>query len=127
MLGQITEWFYGDLAGLQPDPEGPGFRKILIKPQPVEGVTWARATHESPRGLIHCAWKIDSGKFTLEITIPTGSTATVYIPTKNPSTVREGPNFAPHSKGVRPLNGAASGAEAIYTIASGAYIFTAEY
>ncbi|MDR1011669.1 MAG: family 78 glycoside hydrolase catalytic domain, partial [Opitutaceae bacterium] len=32
MLGQITEWFYGDLAGLQPDPEGPGFRKILIKP-----------------------------------------------------------------------------------------------
>jgi hypothetical protein len=127
MLGQITEWFYADLAGLQPDPTGPGFRKIIIKPQPVADVTWARTTYESPRGPIACSWKIESGQFTLEITIPTGSTATVHIPTKNPSTVREGENFAPRSKGIRALTGGASGTEAIYTVDSGHYVFTAEY
>lgn len=127
MLGQITEWFYHDLAGLQPDPEGPGFRKIIIKPQPVGGITWARASYESPRGPVRCAWKIEGGTFTLNITIPAGSTATVYLPTKNPATVREGSVFAPRAKGVRALLGGASGAEAIYTVESGDYTFTAEY
>ena len=34
MLGQIQEWFYHDLAGIGVDPTGPGFKKILIRPQP---------------------------------------------------------------------------------------------
>lgn len=32
MLGQIMEWFYGDLAGLAPDPTAPGFKNILVRP-----------------------------------------------------------------------------------------------
>ena len=40
MLGQITEWFYHDLAGIQCDPAGPGFRKIIIKPAFVGDLTW---------------------------------------------------------------------------------------
>ena len=32
MLGQINEWFYHDLAGIQPDPAGPGFKRIIINP-----------------------------------------------------------------------------------------------
>ena len=34
MLGQIIEWFYGDLAGLAPDPAFPGFKRVRIRPQP---------------------------------------------------------------------------------------------
>ena len=131
-LGQITEWLYGELAGLQPDPDGPGFRKIIINPQPTGGVTWARASHESPRGPISCAWKIDAaaGTFTLEITIPAGSTATVHMPAKNPATVREGAVPAALAKGVRPQPqpaGGDSGGRVIYTVESGQYVFTAEY
>jgi glycogen debranching enzyme len=32
MLGQINEWFFHDLAGIQSDPETPGFQHIIIKP-----------------------------------------------------------------------------------------------
>ena len=49
MLGQIIEWLYGDLAGIAPDPAFPGFKRVRIRPQPVPGITWARAAHESPR------------------------------------------------------------------------------
>jgi hypothetical protein len=52
MLGQITEWFYKDLAGIAPDPDGPGFKKILIQPTPVGDLKWVDAIYESMHGPI---------------------------------------------------------------------------
>ena len=122
-----AEWFCRDLAGLQLDPDGPGFQKIIIKPRIVGDVTWARATHESPRGLVASAWRIDDGKLTLDITIPVGATATVFMPTKNPSTVTESGVFAGQAKGVRALRGGAAGDEAVFEVESGHYVFSAEF
>ncbi len=50
MLGQIQEWFYHDLAGIGCDPAGPGFKKIIVHPQPVGDLKWVRASYESIRG-----------------------------------------------------------------------------
>ena len=74
MLGQITEWFYQNLAGIQDDPAGPGFRKILVGPQPVGDLTWAEASYDSVRGPIASRWERAGGGFTLEVTIPADST-----------------------------------------------------
>jgi alpha-L-rhamnosidase len=30
--GSVGQWFYKAVAGIRPDPEGPGFKKIIIKP-----------------------------------------------------------------------------------------------
>jgi hypothetical protein len=78
MLGQIQEWFYHDLAGIRSD--GDGFKHITIAPQPVGDVTWAKASYHSIRGKIVSDWKRDSGKFTLKISIPANTTATVFAP-----------------------------------------------
>jgi len=123
----LTEWLYRDLAGLQPDPAGPGFKKIIICPRIVGDITYARATHNSPRGLVISNWRLRDGKLTLEITIPAGATATVHVPTKNPSTVREGGLPAAQSKGVHALRGATSATEAVYEVESGQYVFSAEH
>ena len=32
MFGSVSEWFYRWLAGIQPDPENPGFRKFTVSP-----------------------------------------------------------------------------------------------
>ena len=45
MLGQIMEWFYAGLAGIAPDPAGPGFKRILLRPQPVGDVTWVKCSY----------------------------------------------------------------------------------
>ncbi|WP_415909556.1 family 78 glycoside hydrolase catalytic domain [Oleiharenicola sp. Vm1] len=80
MLGQITEWFYHDLAGIQPDPAGPGFQKIVIRPAIVGDLTWVKASYQSPRGPIAVAWKRDGRAVTLDVTVPVNATATVHVP-----------------------------------------------
>jgi len=80
MFGQAMEWFYHDLAGIQPDPGGPGFAKIIIRPQPVREVEWVEARYESIRGLIRSRWEWRSDRMKLEVTIPTNTTATVWLP-----------------------------------------------
>jgi hypothetical protein len=114
MLGQIQEWFYHDLAGIQNAPGSAGFKKIVINPQPVGDVTWVKASYNSIRGKIASDWKRDGGKFTLKISIPANTTATVYVPAKSAAAVAntEGATF------LRMENG-----RAMFAIGSGDYIF----
>ena len=78
MLGQIEEWFYHDLAGIRSG--GEGFKQIIIAPQPVGDVTWARANYNSIRGSIASHWERHGEKFTLKISIPANTTAMVFVP-----------------------------------------------
>ena len=43
MLGHILEWFYRDLAGIQPDPNAIAFDRVIIKPAPVGDITWVKS------------------------------------------------------------------------------------
>lgn len=98
MLGQINEWFFHDLAGIRPDLEKPGFEHIVIKPAPVGDLTWAGADYDSVRGLISSWWKRDGGRFTLDVSIPPGCTATVELPCRDPKKVTEEGNPHPVSR-----------------------------
>ena len=80
MLGHITEWFYHDLAGIQLDPAAPGYQKIIIKPAFVGGITWAKASYNSVRGVIVSDWTLTNNSATLKVTIPVGSTGLVCLP-----------------------------------------------
>ncbi len=89
MLGQIIEWFYHDLAGIQGDPAAPGFRKIVIKPEPVGDLRWVKASYDSIRGRIVCEWRKDKRTFTLLLAIPPNTTATVFLPAESAARVTE--------------------------------------
>jgi alpha-L-rhamnosidase len=84
-LGHITEWFYHDLAGIQPDERAPGFKHIVIKPQPTGELTWVEARYESIHGPIAVRWDRKDGKFVLKLTIPANTTATVFMPSHDRS------------------------------------------
>ena len=77
MHGSIDDWFFGDVAGIE--PVAPGYKHTLIAPHPGP-LTSARAEHESPYGRIATAWRIRGGTFTLDVTIPPNTTATVRVP-----------------------------------------------
>ncbi len=83
MLGQIQEWFYHDLTGIQNANGSAGFKHIVIAPQPVGNVTWVKASYHSIRGKIVSDWKRDGEKFTLNATIPPNTTAMIFIPAKS--------------------------------------------
>jgi len=80
MYGDICAWFYKALAGINPDPAGPGFKRFIIRPNVVGDLTFASATYDSPRGRISSSWKLENGVLTLEVTVPPNATATIYVP-----------------------------------------------
>lgn len=73
-------WFYQGLAGIQADPQAPGFKNVIIKPEPVGDVSWVKAHHDSPYGRIVSNWKREGGSMMMEVTVPPNTTATVYVP-----------------------------------------------
>jgi hypothetical protein len=125
MLGQILEWFYHDLAGIGGDPAGPGYKKILIRPQPVGDVTWAKASYNSACGRIAVHWKRANGTLTLQATIPPNTTATVFVPAKPESQVTESGVAAERSAGVRFLR--RENDRMIYAVSSGIYEFCSSF
>lgn len=80
MLGHLMEWFYSGLAGIQQDKNSVAYKNIVIKPQPVGDITFAKATYQSVYGEVVSDWKIENGNFILLVTIPANTTATVYLP-----------------------------------------------
>lgn len=119
MLGQINEWFYKHLAGIGPDPGGAGFKKIMIRPQPVGDLAWA--SYDSIHGTIVSSWKCDGQKFMLNIRIPANTTATVFLPAKPADEVIENGNPAKQSEGVTFLRQEKE--HAIFAVESGEYQF----
>ena len=125
MLGQIMEWFYGDLAGIAPDADGPGFKRIIVRPQPVGDVTWAKASYDSVRGKIESSWKRAGKKFSLNVTVPANATATVYLPAKSAELVKENGRMASGQAGVKFLR--SEGDRVLFEVGSGKYEFASEW
>jgi alpha-L-rhamnosidase len=123
MLGHINEWFYKDLAGIDGDPTGPGFKRIIIKAQPVGDLTWAKASYDSVRGKISSEWRRESGQFQLKCSIPANTTATVFVPAKSANAIAENGKPADQAAGVKFLRQEAN--HAVYSVASGDYHFAA--
>jgi alpha-L-rhamnosidase len=81
-FGSVVEWLYRVMAGIDTDPSAPGFEKIVIHPQPDARIGHARAEYDSVRGKIVSEWSLAAnGAFSLTVTIPANTTATVVLPT----------------------------------------------
>ena len=79
MFGEIGGWFFKGLGGIKPDPEAPGFKHILLRPNFV-GVDAFEASHDAPCGRIVSAWTRRGNTVTYCVRIPANSTATLYLP-----------------------------------------------
>ncbi len=78
----IGTWFYQALAGIKPDETAPGYGKVRIEPQPVDGISWVKASKDTPYGLLSVSWNKSDDSFILDIEIPVGCKAEVKMPFK---------------------------------------------
>ena len=121
LLGDLIVWFYEYLAGIQNEPGSTGFERIVMRPYPVSGLDYVKASHHSIHGLIKSNWQKKNGVFLWEIEIPANSTATVYIPATDKSQVTESGQTASSAKGVKFVK--MEGEYAVYKVGSGNYSF----
>lgn len=77
-LGAVARWMYTTIAGIE--QTAPGWRRIRFQPRPGGDLTWARASHMSPYGLVAIEWSVDGDEFSVRTTVPTGTTAELIMP-----------------------------------------------
>ena len=102
MFGGGLVWLYRQLAGMQADPQNPGYRHIIFRPQPVADMEYVNYLNRTPLGEAGIAWRKGTGRFSAEITVPVGSTATVYLPAGSRKAVRESGRKPKRCVGSRP-------------------------
>ena len=78
--GAIGEWLYNHVAGLNTDPQNPGYKHSVLSPHPGGGLTSAKAEFLSLYGLVKSAWEIKGDDFIYEVVIPANTTAKVDLP-----------------------------------------------
>ncbi|WP_216852781.1 glycoside hydrolase family 78 protein [Phytoactinopolyspora halotolerans] len=110
-LGAVADWLHRTVAGLAPG--APGYRRVVVRPQPGGTVTHAGATHETPYGRARVAWRAEGDELTVDVAVPPNCTASVYLPgTDDPAEVGSGehrfrttyprPEYPPKPRIVRP-------------------------
>ena len=82
MFGGGLVWFYRNLAGMKYDEAAPGYRHIIFKPQPVPQVNATTYMLQTSYGEAGVNWKLNDTNFEMNVTIPVGCTATVFVPTQ---------------------------------------------
>ena len=121
MFGGGLIWFYQNLAGMRIDLQFPGYRHIVFKPQPVDQMDFVTYKSNTPYGEAGISWRHEQSKLYMEITVPVGCTAEVYIPGDDPDQVMENGHKVADSEGV--AFDRMDGEYAVFNIVSGKYCF----
>ncbi len=90
MFGDFVAWAYQYIGGIQlserhgscaaiPDVTAPALKEVVIAPQFIEALTWAKAEVDGPNGVIAVSWRRDGDKVSLEVTVPPNTTAIVRL------------------------------------------------
>ena len=79
MFGAIGAWLYKGIGGIYPDPNAPGFKNVLLKPNFVTGLDTFTAKHTGPFGEIVSTWKRDGSNVIYTVVIPPNSTGTLQL------------------------------------------------
>ncbi len=88
--GAIGDWLYRCVAGIDTDEQSAGYKRIFIRPQPGDALTWAEGRLETMYGEVRSYWKkADDGKMALEVTIPANTTAEIVLPNAQVESVTE--------------------------------------
>jgi alpha-L-rhamnosidase len=79
--GAIGAWLYNTVAGIEADPAQPGYKHIVLRPQPGGELTHACGKLKTLYGEIISQWKIYDNRFEWTVVVPPNTTASAHLPT----------------------------------------------
>jgi len=80
MFGGGLSWFSRILAGVDTDPAEPGFKHIIVRPIPAKELHEVSYRTDTPYGEVVSKVTHDGTTVHMEVTVPAGAHATVYVP-----------------------------------------------
>lgn len=80
MFGGALTWYSRVLAGVDTDPDAPGFKHVIIRPIPSPQLNDVHYSTDTPYGHLSSHVSHDGKTVQVEVTVPAGSSATVYVP-----------------------------------------------
>lgn len=78
--GSIGDWLYRVVAGLNADPDNPGYKHIIIRPRPDARLTYAKASYDSLYGTIVTEWSMETDGMHMHVCVPANTTASITLP-----------------------------------------------
>ena len=122
MLGHLMDWFYAGLGGISQTEKSVAYKEIVIKPEMVGDLTWAKASYQSSYGEIRSEWEKSGTSVQMNVTIPANTTALIYIPFSSGSVIKESGKDISGMKGFQ-IIGEENGRK-ILKVGSGTFQFT---
>jgi alpha-L-rhamnosidase len=122
--GAVGAWMYAVIGGIDLDPEQPGYKHIIMRPQPGGGLTYAKTGLHSMYGFIRSEWTLQNDTFDWQITVPANTTATVYVPARDLSYVAENGHSIEKAQGITFLR--TEDGFSVFNVEAGSYSFSTQ-
>ncbi len=116
-FGAVYAWMVDHIGGIL--RSAPGYKQILIAPQPDGKLRFATVSYRCVHGEISTHWEETNGRYLLDVTIPANTTALVAMPGKG--MITESGHPIAEAEGVKFLR--QEGDTALLSIGSGSYEF----
>jgi alpha-L-rhamnosidase len=79
--GAVGKWLYSSVAGIDIDPNKPGYKNIIVNPHITKKLKFAKAEYHSIYGMISSGWRNENDSVEIDIQVPPNTTADVFMPT----------------------------------------------
>lgn len=99
-----------------------GFARLVLRPHPGGELSWASGSYRCVRGPVSAGWRRSGDTFTYRAEVPPNVTASVRIPSDDPSQVRDRSGRPPTDIAAFP--GAGGLQEAVFEVGSGTHQFS---
>lgn len=86
--GSIGAWLYNTVAGIEIDPKQPGYKHLILRPQPGGGLTCARGALQTLYGELLSEWAQEGDRFEWTVLVPPNTTATAHLPLREGAAVQ---------------------------------------
>lgn len=80
--GSVVAWMFRGMAGISYDENLPGFKHIILKPQPSSMLPQVQATYESIYGTIVSNMHYEEDTWHYMASVPANTTATIVLPAR---------------------------------------------
>lgn len=76
-LGSAANWTHTTILGIS--PLEPGYRRILLEPQPTNRLTWAEGDLVTPHGRVDIRWERTGSVLIVDVSVPAGTSAILRL------------------------------------------------